>query len=67
MGDAVSIDGIRAVMEIPDGAVLTEKVPSVKVKAFSDTRIEFGCIEIPANGPQCTQVVSAMEIVDPSL
>jgi hypothetical protein len=51
--DAMNIDGIRAVMEISDRAILTEKVPSVEIKTLSDTRIEFGCIGIPANRPQC--------------
>ena len=50
--DAMNIDGIRSVMEIPDGAVLPEKVGSIEIKTFSNTRIEFSCIGIPANRPQ---------------
>ena len=50
--DAVNIDGIRAVMEIADGAVLTEKVLSIEMKTLYETGIEFRCTEIPANGSQ---------------
>ena len=65
--DAVNIDGIRAVMEIPDGAVVPEKVRSIEIKTFSNTRIEFGCMGIPSNRPQRAEIVSSMEIIDPSL
>lgn len=61
------VDGIRAVVKIPDSAILAEEVRAIELEAFTDARIEFGCAERPSDGSQRAEVISGMEIIDPSL
>jgi hypothetical protein len=63
----MNVQGIRAVVEVSRGTVLAEKVISVKLEAASDTGVELGCPDAPGDRPQRAQVVSRVEVVNPSL
>ncbi len=64
---SVNVDGISAVMEIPDCAVLAEKVRPIELETLTDAGIKFRCVERLSDGLQRAEVVSGMEIVNPFL
>src|SRR6266700_6465061 len=63
----MNIDGIRAIVKIPRCAVLPEKVRSVEFKTPTNARLKLRCFSVSANRLQRAQVVSGVEVVNPSL
>jgi hypothetical protein len=54
-------------MKVPDCAVLAEKMRAVELKPASKARVELRRLGISGNGLQRAQVISGMEVINPSL
>jgi hypothetical protein len=67
LGHTMNVQRISAIMEISGGTVFAEEVIAVELEAASNALIELGCISTLANGLQRAQVVSRVEVVNPSL
>jgi len=65
--DTVDVNGIRAVMKIPDCTVIAKEVALVVVKPFSNTSLELVGPQASVNLLQRAQVVSGVEVIDPFL
>src|SRR5579859_1100080 len=63
----MNIDGKVAVVEIPGGAVISEKVGAVELEAALDVRFKLGGFQAAIDGVKSAQVVAGVEVVDPSL
>src|SRR2546430_5003748 len=65
--DTMNVDRIGTVMKVSGCTIGSEKMGLVKLEPTSNSHFELCCLCVPANGLQRAQVISGVEVVDPSL